>query len=374
MRKQGEDSIFNKGLDRGGKMKRLSGFMVGAKGFTLVGLFALTILAACDDHISVAPREDDTLLSVCDGCVSSSSIAQMSNSSETVLPSSSAELDSPAEPGSSAESGSSSSVVQKPSSGGNKETPARSSSSSVSLASSSSENEAVSSSRGTEDIILPSTVDPEILVIATPCRTGSTDSCEYGTLTDERDGQTYKTVKLGNLWWMAENLNYAYLQPVADMDSGSFCFNDSLEYCEKYGRLYPWAIALGICPSGWHLPWFEEYKTLMRGFYYMEGKGFQSTEWEKGTDIYGFSALPSGGRYSFNGSYTLGYTGTFNGEPTEPAIFWTDTKVVRDTISTFTYYFEDESALTFSVHASGGSSIRTADVNDAYSVRCVKDY
>ncbi len=380
MRKQGEDSIFNKGLDRGGKMKRLSGFMVGAKGFTLVGLFALTILAACDDHISVAPHEDNSLLSVCDGCVSSSSIAQTSNSSETVLPSSSAELDSPAEPGSSAESGSSSGIMPKSSSSENKEIPARSSSSSVSLASSSSENEAVSSSRGTEDIILPSIYDSKYLVNATPCRTDSTDNCEYGTLTDERDGQTYKTVKLGNLWWMAENLNYAYLQPVADMDSGSFCFNDSLEYCEKYGRLYPWAIALGICPSGWHLPWFEEYKTLMRGRYYMEGNGFKSTEWQKGSDIYGFSALPSGGRYYVKDGYiyTLGNTGYFSSNPTEPAIFWTDTKVVPDTTSSYMLLYDgeiSEFALTFTVYStSDGSILRSGLVNDSYAVRCVKDW
>ena len=60
-------------------------------------------------------------------------------------------------------------------------------------------------------------------LLVLPCKTETEDLCEYGSLYDERDGQTYKTVRIGDQIWMAENLNYAYLQPTATLDSSSRC-------------------------------------------------------------------------------------------------------------------------------------------------------
>ena len=123
-----------------------------------------------------------------------------------------------------------------------------------------------------------------------------------GILTDSRDGQTYRTVKIGNQVWMAENLNYE--------TANSYCYKDSVSNCTKYGRLYTWAAAKIACPSGWHLPTEVEFKELVAtvGGSSTAGKMLKSTSgWDddegesgNGTDAYLFTALPAG-EWSDNG-------------------------------------------------------------------------
>jgi uncharacterized protein (TIGR02145 family) len=122
-------------------------------------------------------------------------------------------------------------------------------------------------------------------------------------------GKTYKTVKIGEQTWMAENLNYEA--------EGSKCYDNNPANCAKYGRLYDWETALKVCPKGWHLPSNAEWDKLFR---FVDGdKGTESpydsetagkylkatSGWNKdgnGTDKYGFSALPGGYGYS-DGSF-----------------------------------------------------------------------
>jgi hypothetical protein len=92
---------------------------------------------------------------------------------------------------------------------------------------------------------------------------------DYGTFADDRDGNTYKWVKIHDEIWMTENLNYNA--------SGSKCYNNINDYCNDYGRLYDWATAMAACPSGWRLPseeeWYEGEDVLL---YYPQYGGIYS--------------------------------------------------------------------------------------------------
>jgi uncharacterized protein (TIGR02145 family) len=134
---------------------------------------------------------------------------------------------------------------------------------------------------------------------------------DYGSLTDERDGKTYRTVKIGRRTWMAENLNY---EP---KDSGSSCRDNSAGNCEKYGRLYDWETARNACPGGWLLSSFYDWDALAAyasdgdkvnnvkklkatsGWNYYEDNSDYGDYGGNGTDDYGFSALPGGNDESF---------------------------------------------------------------------------
>jgi uncharacterized protein (TIGR02145 family) len=107
-----------------------------------------------------------------------------------------------------------------------------------------------------------------------------------GSFTDARDNKTYKTVKLDNQIWMAENLNYAAEK--------TKCGNDKPENCTKYGRLYNWSTAKSACPKDWHLPSNEEWRVLLdfAGGYKAGNKLKATNGWNNnGEDAFGFSAL-----------------------------------------------------------------------------------
>ncbi|MBQ9225929.1 MAG: fibrobacter succinogenes major paralogous domain-containing protein [Fibrobacter sp.] len=209
-----------------------------------------------------------------------------------------------------------------------------------------------------------------------------------GTMTDERDGQTYKTVTIGTQTWMAENLNYAYTSVPynyegSTSDSTSWCYSNATANCTKYGRLYTWAAAMdsvgtwstngkgcgygktcsptypvrGVCPEGWHLPTQTEWNTLFTavGGQSTAGKMLKSTSgWnssDNGTDAYSFSALPAGYRYS-SGNFIL--EGSY-------ASFWSSSESYSRGAYRMALDYNDNAFLD-------------GDYKDlGFSVRCVKD-
>ena len=220
------------------------------------------------------------------------------------------------------------------------------------------------------------------------------------TLTDSRDGQTYRTITIApegtdySEVWMAENLNYAYTGVPFDYsgytsDSTSWCLDNEPANCAKYGRLYTWAAAMdsvgewstsgkgcgygencsvasagsatlvrGVCPKGWHLPSHGEWKALFTavgGSSTAGSKLKSATGWSSsgnGTDTFGFSALPAGDRDSHGGCL---YEGS-------DAYFWSSTQGS----SGYAYYMR-------LVYANDTAHLIDNYKHLGFSVRCVKD-
>jgi uncharacterized protein (TIGR02145 family) len=165
------------------------------------------------------------------------------------------------------------------------------------------------------------------------------------TPTVEYDGQVYNTIQVFSQCWIKENLNAGTMIPnYQSMKNNGiiekYCYENLPENCDTYGGLYYWDEAMqysieeavqGICPPGWHIPTDEEFKVLEGAVDYRfpigdeiwdswSGRGYDSGERLKsasgwieegnGTDLFGFSCLPSGyGTYNSYG--LLGERGSF---------------------------------------------------------------
>jgi uncharacterized protein (TIGR02145 family) len=164
------------------------------------------------------------------------------------------------------------------------------------------------------------------------------------TFTDQRDGKTYKTVKIGTQTWMAENLNHK--------TGNSWCYGNSESNCQKYGRLYDWKTALKACPKSWHLPSTDELGMLP----YDPRKLRAKNGWnENGTDDYGFSALPGGSRDARGNFIHIGNAG----------FCWSSTSWSANTA----FLWNMDEGPTFETEA----EFVTTHKGDGLSVRCLED-
>ena len=206
---------------------------------------------------------------------------------------------------------------------------------------------------------------------------------QFGTFTDPRDDNVYKTIAIGEQVWMAENLRY--LPSVVGRDNKFITIpyyyvyrydGTSVEEAEAttnyntYGVLYNWSAAMagaeysqenpsgvqGVCPVGWHLPSNAEWEELTDNLTGMDIGGrlkeTGTTNWKApntgASNETGFTARPGGS--AFYG--TIGSVG-----------YWWTTNVKNDRYA-FSYYLEYNY-----------SHVRrySFDKEDGHSVRCVRD-
>jgi uncharacterized protein (TIGR02145 family) len=168
------------------------------------------------------------------------------------------------------------------------------------------------------------------------------------TVTDI-EGNIYSTVLMGDQCWMAENLktttysNNTPIPYVPDLDTwhglttGAYVWYDNnISWKDIYGALYNWYTTMdanGLCPTGWHVPSYEDWISMtdfIGGMESPHGNELKSCRqvssplggdcntsehprWSQnnshyGTDDYGFSGLPGGARHFFGIGTDMGAT------------------------------------------------------------------
>ena len=207
--------------------------------------------------------------------------------------------------------------------------------------------------------------DSTAVKLIEPCIVDSVDNCEYETLTDDRDGRTYKAVKIGTQTWMAEDLAFKYKSATvrtecasetkecgsdsvvyswsAAMDSIGL-FSDEGLYCGDSSKCYHPLQVRGACPVGWHLPNKNEWLTL--------ATATSSKTWKR-LNEYGFA-------FKYN---------VYRQQSSKANYYWTSTEEYYSKGKTYanSFYFEKEFE---------GATLRlngTSWHNDLYAIRCVKD-
>ena len=196
---------------------------------------------------------------------------------------------------------------------------------------------------------------------------------QTATVTDS-DGNTYKTVKIGEQIWMAENLRTrryrnGELITLTQSDNnwenavfGAYCWYDNDSNNEiPYGKLYNWLAvndARGLCPTGWHVPDTSEWSTLI-DFLDENNAGGKMKEvayWDQpnvgATNESGFRGLPAGIRY---------HEGTFS-EFGEVGLWWSITESGSSTAWFIDIPYSSDSVIQLN-----------GDKRYGLSVRCVID-
>ena len=244
-----------------------------------------------------------------------------------------------------------------------------------------------------------------VLTLFTACERHEQQAVEteLGTVLDY-EGNKYRTIKLGEQWWMVNNLKTTHyadgteiplVESISTWEALGYediacCFYDNGINNEKqtYGALYTWPAVMnghpssdsnpsgvqGVCPDGWHVPSDSEWKELemylgmtepaadsmgLRGANQGSMLASSASLWLDGYldsnpdfGSSGFHAQPGGGRR---------YDGTF-GHKGDNANFWTATE------------YSNIRAWGPHIFSQYSSVHRYRNVkSDGFSVRCVQD-
>jgi uncharacterized protein (TIGR02145 family) len=162
---------------------------------------------------------------------------------------------------------------------------------------------------------------------------------------------------------MAQNLNYSisFSNPTL---ATNWCYSKNNSNCATYGRLYNYDAAVEGCSglgTGWRLPDDSDWNNLIQaaGGADVAGKKLKATSW-RGTDDFGFSALPGGYRENISGAnggiiddfQTLGSFG-----------WWWSATGGTSVGSAYAWYFE---------RAYDDVNKLSSNKSSGFSVRCVK--
>ncbi|MCU0457661.1 MAG: hypothetical protein MUE37_01030 [Bacteroidales bacterium] len=187
--------------------------------------------------------------------------------------------------------------------------------------------------------------------------------------TDPRDGNEYKTIRIGNQLWLAENLRYIPYVNKQSENGGiwvnGYSGNDvkvasMTEQFKKFGCLYSIENAFSVCPQGFHLPSNDEWLTL---FYYFGGSNLAGnrlkacTGWKtitpQITDDSGFSALPGGCRTFYESFIAFGTVG-----------YWWTSSAAQINKHFFMCIQDNRSTAII---------LQNKFPNSGFSIRCIKD-
>ena len=193
----------------------------------------------------------------------------------------------------------------------------------------------------------------------------------YGSMTDPRDGNVYKTTTIGGQVWMAENLNYFDIEGAANSIKNDWCYWDKPENCESAGRLYTWKVAQRICPEGWRLPTKSDWESLLQevgadSLNEILWKGSSKLKsvsgWENegsGTDDFGFTALPAGMKFTTSTQDGFTYHGC-------SSLMWAATEADGGAADSLAYHMYLDCS-------NDNAIVNTVRKVNGLSVRCVKE-